>query len=325
MEALKENPGLLNYFAFFSDLHEHFRNKTTNPLMIGRNVNLEFVFIRAVKAFREIGEKVAQVLETLDPDFRLPRREGLEGFRSVKSFRGGDMREELKQLRGISFNDKFPTPNAKKRNLDILPEEVNATTWDKSPGTLKPLGAEQRHRERIQPRKDFKAPNAGKHASEEVKEEEVRVRIEEIPMRTSELDENISSEGVTQQPQLEGTNSLGAASYLMKHNALARAMMVPREMPGWRMKDAPLRQPLPIKEISDEDLSEEFENEINAESANATKRLREAQRSAKKRAIPKDKFNAVLELLYEALNITREQSESMSEIINEAEAQYFLS
>lgn len=67
---MKENPNLLNWFNFFADLHEHFKNKAIHPFSTGEKMNIELTFIRVIKEFREISEKVEQILQIIDPTYK---------------------------------------------------------------------------------------------------------------------------------------------------------------------------------------------------------------------------------------------------------------
>lgn len=324
MEALKENPDLLNSFAFFSDLHEHFKNKTTNTLAIGKNLNVEFILIKAVKGFKQIREKVEQVLQVLDPNYRPFRQErDSERLRTIKTLRvhGGVRREETKQSHSTVFlDDNHLTPNDKLRSPDVRVHEAESAVME-SRRLI-------RQRSLSAPKPD-RISEDSEDSKEEVKEDEVKIRIEEIPIRlsqVSDIDEKVDSKKLYQnlkieedQPEEETKNPpVGAASYLLRHNPLARAMMTVSKMPGWRLKGMPTQQPLPIKEIPDEDVSADFDNDVLLESRRTAERLNKLH-TDKGQGIPREGLRDVIELLYEILNVAREQSESISEAINDAE------
>eukprot|EP01022_Parablepharisma_sp_SALTPOND_P028770 TRINITY_DN71682_c0_g1_i1.p1 TRINITY_DN71682_c0_g1~~TRINITY_DN71682_c0_g1_i1.p1 ORF type:complete len:646 (+),score=88.02 TRINITY_DN71682_c0_g1_i1:2028-3965(+) len=69
VEALKEDPYLFNWFNFFSNLEEHFRKKVKSPSMMEEHFGIELELIKAIKSFKEINNKVQQVLKMLDPNY----------------------------------------------------------------------------------------------------------------------------------------------------------------------------------------------------------------------------------------------------------------
>jgi ElaB/YqjD/DUF883 family membrane-anchored ribosome-binding protein len=300
---LKVNPDLLDYFAFFSDLHEHVKNKTTNPLLISRNLSIEFILIKAVKAFKQITERLDRVLKELDPNYQpLSQEKEMKRLRSFKRRLSELEQEEFKQPNSIILcNDRYLTPNPRKHNLDIpVEEEPNGIRCSKPSRFL--LESKSSYEE------DAKQL--------EVKEEDVKIKIEEIVEKAKEVAE--------EEKEVEDANKkpIGAASYLLKHNPLARAMMTAYKVPGWKMKRVLARQPLPIKEIPDEDFEDEFENEIHLEPEKTTEQALKG--TMKKQLIPSETLNTIIDILYEALNIAREESESMSRTINEAEMKYLI-
>ena len=310
VEALKVNPDLLAYFTFFSDLHEHVKNKTTNSLLTNRNINIEFIFIKAIKGFKQIAERLDKVLKQLDPNYQSLSQE--KEIRRLKSFRGRPNefnQEELKASSSIALcSDKYLTPDTRKYNFDFPIRDELATVRNNS-----------RNRFLLESKSDYEE----EIKQSEVKEEEIRIKIEEIFIKENELTEE--EKNLNERESKDSKDeSLGAASYLLKHNPLARAMMTPYKVPGWKMRGMLPRQPLPVKEIPDEDFIDELEDEVHLESKKTTEGIPKIKEPLKKKLISNEALNTIADLLYEALSIAKEQSESLSKTINEAEIEYLI-
>lgn len=57
-------------FGFYSDLHEHFKTKTTGHLIIGQKNNIDSILIKAIKCFEQIAKKAEEILIGIDPSYK---------------------------------------------------------------------------------------------------------------------------------------------------------------------------------------------------------------------------------------------------------------
>jgi len=69
IDALKEDPYLFNWFNFFSNLEEHFRKNAKLSEPSEKHLGIELELIKAIKSFKEIGDKIKTIIKKIDPNF----------------------------------------------------------------------------------------------------------------------------------------------------------------------------------------------------------------------------------------------------------------